>query len=280
MKLNYKNDVWNPWTEKSIGISFKSNQTAVGDGESKLGYEFGTEPLGQNFSYDLDVCGEQWEVKKLDDDNSFRMGIEVSDGYRKIINTVISIFNKLKLIEGLMIDSILKNQISSFLIVIHSIVGRGSTILIDGLNKNEVSAANLNATNDIIESLRGMINLNTQREIILYNSVDGKKNNYDVVTAYKKLKLEKLSPTEQMKYMGCNKELFNKIVVMSHIKEDIQLFKNKGLKSLLNDLVRGVFNETKLVLVSKEKGFKPIYNMETIFCNRITSGKPRCKLNI
>lgn len=50
---NYKLDKWNPWTDKSQDISFKSNKSGVGDGEAKLGAEYDTAPNGQNSSHDL-----------------------------------------------------------------------------------------------------------------------------------------------------------------------------------------------------------------------------------
>lgn len=72
--MKYKNDEWNQWTSKSTHIPFKSNIPSIGDGEQKIATEFGVQPLGQNFSYDLDIFGEKWEVKKLDSDDSFRLG--------------------------------------------------------------------------------------------------------------------------------------------------------------------------------------------------------------
>ena len=53
-EIYYKYDTWNKWTIKSKNISFKSNNSC-GDGEQKLGYEYGIKPMGQNSSYDLDM---------------------------------------------------------------------------------------------------------------------------------------------------------------------------------------------------------------------------------
>ena len=71
----YHEDCWNPWTKKSSGVLFKSSTKGTGDGEEKLAKEFGTHPLGQNSLHDLVVGGEKWEVKKLDADISFRLGV-------------------------------------------------------------------------------------------------------------------------------------------------------------------------------------------------------------
>ena len=95
----YNKDAWNPWTNRSIDIPFGTTEQAVGDGEQKLGAEYGVNPMGQNVSYDLDILGEKWEVKKLDSDNSFRLGVEVSSNYRQIINSAIRILDGIIKIE-------------------------------------------------------------------------------------------------------------------------------------------------------------------------------------
>lgn len=51
----YQNDEWNCWTNKSKNTSFKSSNKEFGDGEEKLGVEYGIKPLGQNYTYDLEM---------------------------------------------------------------------------------------------------------------------------------------------------------------------------------------------------------------------------------
>lgn len=101
----YNNNTWNAWTNKSKEVSFKSTEQAVGDGEHKLGAEYDVKPQGQNVSYDLDILGEKWEVKKLDSDNSFRLGIEVSSNYRQVIDCVTRILEQVLNLETILVNS-------------------------------------------------------------------------------------------------------------------------------------------------------------------------------
>ena len=87
---------WNGWTSLSENISFKSNKKGVGDGEEKLAAEHNTTPLGQNVTYDLDINNERWECKKLDSDNSFRLGVEASKNYQPIQMKLLNIFQAVK----------------------------------------------------------------------------------------------------------------------------------------------------------------------------------------
>jgi len=272
----YKNNQWNTWTEKSSNTSFKSTEIAVGDGEQKLGAEYNKTPLGQNVSYDLDILGEQWEVKKLDSDNSFRLGVEVSSSYRQIIDSVTRILERIIALEQSLINSTIGNTIKDCIKKIKTQSGRTSTLLIDGLRKNEVSASNLDKANEIIETLK-KLTMTEKKEINLYSSYDGTKRDYDLLTAFHKLSLEPISIEKKLAIVG-NSDIYNCLLLTNAIGNDFVLFNNISLREKLNELVRGVFTDIKLVLVHKEKGYKPITDLQKIYCNRITSGNPRCKI--
>ena len=273
----YKNDEWNPWTIKSESTAFKSSETAVGDGEQKLGVEFGVTPLGQNVSYDLEVLGEKWEVKKLDSDNSFRLGVEVSSSYRQIIDCVTRILEQIIALEESLIDSPLGNLVKDCINKIKSQSGQTSTLLIDGLRKNEVSASNLDKANEIIEDLKNLI-VSDNKEINLHSSHDGEKRGYDLSTAFHKLALEPIPTYEKLNLLGGDSDFYNGLLITNAIKSDIALFNDISLRDKLDDLVREIFTDIKLVLVHEDKGYKPITDMSKIYCNRITSGNPRCKI--
>lgn len=277
MTKPYNNNTWNPWTNKSNHIGFKSTELAVGDGEQKLGAEYDTNPLGQNVSYDLDVLGEKWEVKKLDSDNSFRLGVEISSSYRQIIDSVTRILEQVIDLEEFLIDSVTSQNIKKCIFDIKSNSGRSSTLLIEGLRKNEVSSSNLDKANEIIESLKKII-ITENKNVNLFSSYNGTINEYDIITAFKKLEFEDISLENKLEKLDCDLECYSRLQLTTRIKNDILIFKDINLKQKLNELVRSVFTDIKLVLVHEQNGYKPITDMNLIYCNRITSGNPRCKL--
>ncbi len=272
--MSYNNDIWNPWTIKSVGIPFKKTETAIGSGERKLGCEFDTTPLGQNSAYDLEINGERWEVKEVDLDNSFRLGVEVTTHYTPIISNVIRILERLTLIKNDILDSEIGLLIKEYIDKIECSNDR-SMLLLDGLRKNEVSEANLNKASEIIEDLKNI--LLKQGTMSLYSSVDGNRKVYDILSAFKKIIIEEISINEKIKLVG-DIDTYNRLLVTNLILDDIIIFENNTLREKLNLIIRSVFQIVKLVLVHENNGFKPISNLENIYCNRITSGSPRCKL--
>lgn len=275
--MDYKIEHWNPWTTKSDETPFKSSIDSVGDGEQKLGKELGVTPLGQNFKYDLLVKHEKWEIKKLDGDNSFRLGVEVSSSYNIILFDIINIFSKLSTIQEKLVSDTIKNEIKKVISSLNTLSGRSTTMLLDGLKKNEVSAANLEKANDIIDNLNSLIVYN-ESELKLYSSYDGKKYNYSLLDSFLKISKEDLSSQIKINLFG-GAEILDKLLIASEIGPELQKFKHTSLKIKLNTIVRNVFKGLRLVLVHKNKGYKPIQNLENIYCNRITSGAPRCKFN-
>ena len=212
MKKTYKNNIWNSWTSKSIDTKFETTEQAVGDGEQKLGAEYAQKPQGQNVSYDLAILGEKWEVKKLDSDNSFRLGVEVSTSYRKIIDSVTRILEKIVGLEELLEDSETANLIKDSIEKIKSISGRTTTLLIDGLRKNEVSSANLDKANEIIEQVKSLI-ITQNKKVSLYSSYDGSIIKYDLLTAFQKLSVESISIEEKLIKLDCDLDFYNKLLL-------------------------------------------------------------------
>lgn len=277
MTKTYNNNVWNPWTEKSVNIPFESTEQAVGDGEQKLGAEYDVNPKGQNVSYDLDVLGEKWEVKKLDSANSFRLGVEVSSSYRQIIDSVTRILEQIINLEKLLVDSDTADLIKNCINKIKTTSGQTKTLLVEGLRKNEVSTANLDKANGIIELIK-TITTKDDKKVSLFSSFDGSVIEYDLLTAYHKLSFESISIEDKLLILDCDLDFYNKLLLTAHIGLDISMFNNKSLKEILNQLVRNIFTDIKLVLVQESKGYKPITDLNKIYCIRITSGNPRCKV--
>lgn len=231
----YNNNTWNAWTNKSKEVSFKSTEQAVGDGEHKLGAEYDVKPQGQNVSYDLDILGEKWEVKKLDSDNSFRLGVEVSSNYRQIIDSVSRVLEQVLNLETILVASTVSNQIKQCINDIKTSSGRSDTLLIEGLRKNEVSSSNLDKANNTIETLKKLI-ITENREINLYSSFDGSIKTYNVLTAFNKLEFENISIEDKLKKLDCNLEFYSRLQLTATIKNDILVFKDEALKEKLNKL--------------------------------------------
>ena len=276
-KLPFIYDEWNKWTSNSNNIPFKSTEKSIGDGEQKLGKEFDTKPLGQNSSYDLYLFNIEWEVKKLDSDNSFRIGVGVSSHYTPIISSVIRIFEKIEFIYPNLVESETKQSFQKLINKITEKTGRSKTLLLEGLRKNEVSSSNLNKANEIIEELKSCLLFNNDQKIRLFSAIDGIEREYNLEKAFVKIDIEDISISEKVKIIGSEDD-YNKLLIFNEIKKDLYIFKNTSLRDLLNKIVRDIFTETQLILVHETHGFQPIKNLNRIFCNRITSGNPRCKV--
>jgi flagellin-specific chaperone FliS len=272
----YKDDQWNAWTKKSSRVKFKSSEKAVGDGEHKLGQEYGKKPLGQNSAYDLDILGEKWEIKKVDSDNSFRLGVEVATQYTPVIGNVIRILENVLSIKQDLLDTVSGKIVKDCVKKIETISPSCKTPLLDGLRKNEVAESNLQKANDIIEELKAIL-IKDKLKVKLHSSIDGKVYEYDILSAFKKLSVEKISIADKIKLLG-NEEVYTQALITSRIMDDIEIFENISLQEKLNKIIRNIFNNVKLVLVHEDEGYKPISNLKNIYCNRITSGLPRCKM--
>ena len=271
-----KYDLWNKWTDKSSKISFKSNNN-YGDGEEKLGSEYGIIPMGQNSSYDLDMpFNQRWECKKLDKDGSFRLGVEISSEYTIILSNILYIFNNIKNIYTYLQDgSNIKNSLKKIITKLNETTKKCKTSLINGLKKHEVSESNLKKANDMIENIKKITSLDNDK-IELYSSYDGKKYNYNLLDAYNKLHLENINIKNIISTIG-DIETYNQLCIINSIKNNIKMFNNCTLLEKLNEIIRNVFKNKFLVFVDEIKGYKPITKLHYIICYRITHGKPRCK---
>ncbi|MDO4727876.1 MAG: hypothetical protein Q4B43_02595 [Bacteroidota bacterium] len=223
------------------------------------------------------IYEEKWEVKKLDSDNSFRLGVGVSSYYTPVISNVIRILERVLLIENKLQPSKIKTEFQEIVYEINNKSGNSHTLLLDGLRKNEVSASNLDKANTIIEKLKN-ISIDGENKMLLFNSFNGKKMEYNFSDSLVKLSVEKIPLEEKIKLFG-SVDNYNKTLIINELKLDLKLFSNQSLRELLDEIVRNIFStDLKLVLAHEKKGFKPLTNLKNIYCNRITSGLPRCKL--
>jgi hypothetical protein len=270
---NYIPDEWNAWTKKSKDVPFETSQKKYGDGEEKLAAEYNTEPMGQNMSYDIHMpFGEKWEVKKLDSDNSFRLGIEVSIHYTSIIQNVLKICNSMIETKPLLTED---QELETLINTITYTSSKCKTSLLEGLHKHEVSNSNLTKANALIEELKQLSKSLDQQELKLFSSITGTEKTYPILKAYQTLLIEDLEMVQIQKLL---KESYNKTVICNAVSKELDTFKESSLIDQLNKSIRRVFTNNKiLVLVDKNKGYMPLKNLNRIICNRITSGNPRCK---
>jgi len=276
--IKYELDIWNSWTKKSSGIKFKASKSYLGDGEEKLGKEFDSIPLGQNVSYDLEVGNEKWEIKKLDIDNSFRLGVSISSKYNILLSKIINCLNNLEKIKDELLSEFFQKKIYKIIEQVNSPFGRAKNSILEGLLKNEISEGNLNKLNELLEELKAITFFNHQN-IEMYSSINGKKYQYSSLDAVKKIKLEDINKDEKIKFFG-SADLHDKNLISSEFYDDLEILVDKTLKDELNKIVRGVFDNLRLVAVDKQKGYLPLSTLKKISCYRITSGNPRCKIHL
>tara|TARA_B100000780_G_C21015061_1_gene406615 strand:+ start:62 stop:922 length:861 start_codon:yes stop_codon:yes gene_type:complete len=277
----YKLDTWNPWTAKSNEEPFIPDQAVrekgEGEGERKLGKEFNATPEGQNVSYDLNINNQKWEVKKLDFDKSFRLGVEVFPKFIKdFVTPLMVLFEKLEKLQNNLVSLKMQNEVSEILKSFDSKHGRTKTTIHDGLMRGELAQSNLEVLDGLIERLHLITDID-DREIELYSSFDGSKNAYSSIAAFRKINLEpELSQDQKIRYFGKD-ELYDQIYLISETQSTLELFKDKNICNKLTEVIRPVFDDKILVFVDAKKGYKPLSNVEAIICYRITSKAPRCK---
>jgi hypothetical protein len=218
---------------------------------------------------------DKWECKKMDSDNSFRLGVEVSTCYTCVIRDVINVFEYIISIKDMLFNNTQsKIDVDKSITLITNNSGKCKTSLIDGLKKNEVSESNLRKADEVIKIL-SKYTVNNNKTIQLFSSFDGNVYNYTLLDAFNKLKLESIDDTTISSKLG-NNELYNISLILNSNHNNV--FKNPVMLSeKLNNIVRSVFDTKTLVLVDELKGYMPIKSTKKIICNRITSGAPRCK---
>ena len=272
----YQKDSWNSWTKISEGVSWESSKSYIGDGEDKLGKEFHTKPLGQNDSYDLNIDNEKWEVKKLDNGESFRLGVEIASRYNDLLYRLIDCFNTLNIVRDHLVSELFKEKIVKILDALNASWGKTRTPILIGLYKNEVGEANLTKLDELLEDLKKIIFV-PHNKIKLYSSYDGKIYEYKSTDAIEKIQLENISIDNKIKKFG-SPESFDQNFITSKIQQNLKILKGQTLKECLNKMVREVFDDLTLVIVDKKKGFMPISSIDKVSCYRITSGSPRCRI--
>lgn len=139
------------WSDKSKFIPFKSSRKCVGNGEEKLVKELdiSTQLGGQNNTVDLvhPVMGNI-SVKDMTNDDCI-LGTEGCNDMRKIFRTIINLF--VCWIIKYKTKCVLANK---FYNEINKKYGRSRTNIIDGIDRLELSKANLQKLNELLNELK------------------------------------------------------------------------------------------------------------------------------
>lgn len=271
--MTFVYDKWNPWTSRSSDVSFNFKKQGEGNGERKLAAEFCAIPKGQNFSYDLEIDGEEFEIKELDLAASHRVGVEIATGYSEIKRHILRIiegYTNLQLKEA-------RDFYQQRIEMLTKPHGRNRTGILEGLQKNELSESNLSKTAIFINELIDFDDSMKYKNNILYSSVDGNIYEYDHRTAFRKINVEHIPFEDKLQFIGTKEEYFW-LLSTDNSAESLDFFRTKDLQDRLDSLVREPFSTTRLVIVDQNRGYYPIKNLSIITCNRITQGNPRIQI--
>lgn len=144
-------DKHHKWSDKSKDVPFKSSQKCVGNGEEKLAKELDilTPVGGQNSTVDL-IHTEIGDISVKDMTNDdCTLGTEGCNDMRKIFRTIINLF----------VSWIIKYKskcelANKFYNDIDKKYGSSRTTIMDGIDRYELSKANLSKLNDLLNELK------------------------------------------------------------------------------------------------------------------------------
>ena len=265
----FQYDEWNKWTIKSSLVPYIHTKKGIGDGEEKLCAEYDVKPLGQNSSYDCKIEGIRCECKKLDSDNSFRVGISMLPKYTTIQNDLINILYKLKEIVG---DTKITHHIVEkiYKLCFQSVKkSKSKTTIFQGILKSEICASNLNILNNCIEKLKKIVLFSESKKVRIYIcSQHGKHKDVDFYSYLKLFYKENIIKD----IMG---EDYIISVLKIHLTDILLRYQHTTIKECFNNVLKETFENITLVFVDKHKGFYPVKDNTKLYCKRITSGSIR-----
>lgn len=253
---------WNIWSDKCKHIPFKSNKPSIGDGEDRLAYEFDTKPLGQNFPYDININGEKWELKKLDN-GSFNSGKNGRISVALLKQNIIDSLNDAKSF----LNEININELSN---MIDSITDYGELCekkcKEDGTLHSIYKLLNYHKT-----QLEQNINMVEVFDIDTGNKVLITESEY-----YKRAMCCKVNIETIKIRLGNN---YKNAKLLSYLTHEYIVNPNKILDDFKE--LKFIFKDYILVFVDEILGYYPMTNPELkISFQRITRGNPRFYVNI
>ena len=265
---------WYTWTNKSDGVPFKSTQSGVGHGEKKIASEFETTIAGKNVSFDfhpssIGGISKAIEVKTLDKDNSFRIGVTSLINCTKVIQLIIKLFDSIILIESkLCNDSKLRSTFSSIKREIYENNQR-SVSLYKCFMKSEVSVSNIQKTQNIISNISKIYydhNVNSQRKHTVYDPISGLKKYLDSKSYLRILEAFGYDNDQNKVALGMQ---FESGIVTYYLCDVIDKFK-ENICDIFTKIINMSLNDVEVIIVNND-GYKWI-NKDNITFNRLTNG--------
>lgn len=257
-------DRWHDWTDKSKDTPFTSSKKGTGDGELKFAAEHGTKPMGQNMTYDFNIEGKKFECKKLDEDSSFNMGVEVHQQYSLFETTMTRILDKLKELNTKLEYEPLSKIHKNF----EQIPKGGKFSIYTGFTRTEISKTNLLTLSNNIDALKTIVaSITPLKKRVTIDTVE-----HDVCH-YKLLKLLDLSDDEIKTRLGAEK--YTTEVIYDSFKKHLKLFNDISVQNYLTNIIRNYFHHTTLLIVDEKKGYYMTHDISQISCVRVTRGNVR-----
>lgn len=251
---------WNPWTEKSQNIPFKSNTMGIGDGEEKVAHELETNVLGQNSPYDMNVIingvSTECDVKKLDANNDFNTGVKGRNVLRPIKIKLVLLLESISLLSvSTLFTSDENEKLKSFIDV----------------SPDELSVGTLKRLKSICEMLK--IKQKSIMDSIpviqpfrdTYGDVNMTLDIYYMICE----KMSKPFPAEYSSYISTLQYI--KHFDNDYIQNPDHI--NKDLDNLTNFL-----KNTTLIIVDENQGYMFISDISRLRFLRITRGHPRFQI--
>ena len=246
--------MWKQWTKKSDDIAFKSCKNGVGDGEEKVAHELESIVLGQNSTYDLNIDGIKYEVKKLDKQNDFNTAKNGRSVLRPILKDIDGLLDSLHELGSL---KDYKELLKPF----------------KNVYSDELAAGTIRKLLSVVEILHA-------KRIKLLESIPTE-------LFYQKEDDKPLSIRLDLYFRICKEtkqDFSKKYVSLEPIMEIIQLMNNKYIQEPdlftkdLDTLPVNFFKDVVLIIVDKHKGYMFIDDISKVKFLRITRGNPRFQI--
>jgi hypothetical protein len=273
-------NVWHSWN--GILNKYKFRESKCGPGEFPAACVLGSKPEGQNKSYDLQQTkysniSEFIEVKNIDKDLTFKLGVSSSHGFSKVVHIITRIFEKIEKLKNM------TSEDSSFHTIIEKIYnetfmdtikrGRTSASLYKSFLKSEVISDKINRTDNVITTLLKLINEAYTDEYDGFDVLKGYKTKYKVSDIFRMLYNSEEDNAEIIELIGVEKYTIE--LIKLKLKKDLELFQEESLFDKLNVVIQEAISHVDIMLVDEVKGYCFINKDQISFC-RVTHGRPRC----
>ncbi len=254
---------WIPWSSKSAYTPFRSTQSGVGDGETKVSNELDTTLLGPNSPYDMTIMWNgimtQCDVKKLDACNDFNTG---RDG-RNVLRPI-------KLLHTTFLNS-LNTFVNSELFTDDE---KAKLKSVEDVSPDEVAVGTIRKLKEICVMLNlKKQTLRTKLPPPVPFTANGQTKDIPLDLYYvvcKQLGFD--FPTE----LYSNIDTIRIILNMDHVYID-----DPGrFMEDLNAVVAKLFADLIIILVDEEKGYLILSDASQLKFYRITRGCPRFQVTI